>query len=112
VVFPRQTSATISYPIWLASTLKETKVHYIKKGGTDPAGCTGGSVTAPTAESGNLCIYAGFEELSNAELFGAGIEKANGENGSDRAGAEVVFVVHEIEQPAAIRVQGTWAVTG
>jgi hypothetical protein len=111
-VFPHETSANISFPIWLGALLKENKVHYIKVGGTAPAGCTGGTVSNPTAESGNLCVYAGVEALTNAELFGTGIERATGENGADRTGAQVVFVVHEIEQPSFIKVQGTWAVTG
>lgn len=35
--------------------------HYIKKGEAPPAGCTGGTFEAPTAEPGNLCIYGEIE---------------------------------------------------
>jgi hypothetical protein len=50
------------------------------------------------------------ESLTNAEWLA--IEKANAEPGAQSTGALVVFVAHEIEQPASIQAQGTWAVTG
>jgi hypothetical protein len=109
-VFPHETSAEISFPIWLAATLPSEDVHYIKVGETAPAGCTGGTVAKPTAESGNLCVYAGLESNTNAK-FDA-IEKASGEEGVQRSGAEVIFEVEVVEIEAKIHDSGTWAVTG
>ena len=33
--------------------------HFIASGTTPPAGCTGGTVAAPTAAPGNLCVFEG-----------------------------------------------------
>jgi len=33
--------------------------HYVKVGVVAPDGCTGGTVTAPTADPGHLCVYEG-----------------------------------------------------
>ncbi len=85
-------------------------MHYIKPKATAPAGCTGGTVAEPKAESGNLCVYAGVESLTEAEFFA--IEKATGEAGAQRSGAQVIFVDHEVEVPSFIQAQGTWAVGG
>jgi hypothetical protein len=115
-VFPSETSATISFPIWLATTvgtngiLSATAVHYVKVGETAGEGCTGGTLAHPTAEEGNLCVYAGIESVKNAKFIA--IERANGEEGAQRTGAQVIFEVNSAEEAAAIKAQGTWAVTG
>jgi hypothetical protein len=109
-VLPGETSATISFPIWLAAALPAESVHYIKAGETAPAGCTGGTAKAPKAESGNLCIYTGFEELETAKFLA--VEKGSGEEGTQRSGAQVIFEVSAVEKENKIRVMGTWAVTG
>jgi hypothetical protein len=77
---------------------------------TAPEGCTGGTVSHPTAEEGNLCVYAGVEALKNASFFA--IERANGEEGAQRTGAQVIFQVNSAEEVGFIRAQGTWALGG
>jgi hypothetical protein len=106
----QKTTAQISFPISLSGKLQAEAVHYVAVGEPAPPGCAGGTVSAPKAARGNLCVYAGLESFVNAE-FDA-IEQANGEQGAQRTGATVAFLPKGIEINPAIRAQGTWAVTG
>jgi hypothetical protein len=91
----------ISFPIPLAQELDVPHVHLVGANVTGTAGCAGGSVTEPKAESGNLCVYeqegnnlpADFAFSAGASTFGALIGGQVGGEG------EVVAV-------------GSWAVTG
>lgn len=97
-------------------TPPECEVHYISPDGKellDPFGgekistkCTG-TVAAPTAEPGHLCIYAGDIEKapfqSNAAIFKASTEEV----GASTAGAVLMVQFGE----AGTTGYGTWAVT-
>jgi hypothetical protein len=113
------TLGIISFPVALKSPIGETKVVFVKQAETAkpaveraPAAaehCTG-TLEAPTASSGYLCVYTGVEELQNAEFHG--IEKNENTPGTNRQGAAVMFEVLTVEGEAHARAQGTWAVTG
>jgi hypothetical protein len=106
----------ISFPVPLATELTEGAVHYITRAGIDPAGCEGGSAAAPTAQPGNLCVYAVQE--SNAVAAGGEIQRRiegpTGLPGASPAGAVVALAVSrdsvegEVDE---IHDLGTWAVT-
>jgi hypothetical protein len=94
----------ISFPIRLSSSLSATQVHYVKAGETAPSGCTGGTVSAPSAEPGNLCVYEGaslfltfsaiYDPTTSGEVEGA---STNGAilrfNGEEEASAWGTFAV-------------------
>ncbi|MGH2880064.1 MAG: hypothetical protein ACRDK4_10725 [Solirubrobacteraceae bacterium] len=94
-----------SFSIPLAAALDVSHVHYIKMGETAPTGCTGGTSEKPTAESGNLCVYATLEE----QVKGIQIENPGifGEEGAGTTGAWLLFNL----SGEAFGI-GTWAVTG
>jgi collagen type I/II/III/V/XI/XXIV/XXVII alpha len=98
--------APISFAIPLAAGLGAAQVHYVATGETAPAGCTGGTSEIPTAEPGNLCIYAtsnpflGFLAIDKSGASGAGAE------GASPTGAVLAF--SGVEESAAY---GTFAVT-
>jgi Collagen triple helix repeat (20 copies) len=94
-----------SFTIPLAAALKESNVHYIKSLETAPSGCIGGTVENPTAESGNLCVYAGQEE----EIAVESIERPGG--GSRGAGTTGAYGKFTVTGPDGFG-EGTWAVTG
>jgi hypothetical protein len=75
---------------------------------TVPAGCTGGTLAAPTAEPGNLCVYEGLNFLAHASLTGFGdpTNRALGTEGATKTGT-VLFV----NCAATCFTRGTWAVT-
>jgi hypothetical protein len=125
---PPLTSAQISFPVPLAAWLTETKVHYIEpkvrreletNQGTTVPGCKSKTaetihpLETPVAESGNLCVYAGFEEAEDEHFLAilTNLETP----GATRYGATVTFEVLTLEAaPEHIRIQasGTWAVKG
>ncbi len=106
----------ISFPIPLAAELTEGAVHYVSTTEIAPAGCTGGTAAAPTAQPGNLCVY-GLSEVNKVPIGGAvqrRVETAAGATGASPGGAVISFDVTKSEaegEPAAIRDRGTWAVT-
>jgi Collagen triple helix repeat (20 copies) len=54
---PYEDFTTISFPVRLAETLFRNQVHYVgKEGGGSGSACPG-TVEAPTATPGNLCVY-------------------------------------------------------
>ena len=93
-----------SFTIPLAAPLSGSQVHYIKPNDPAPAGCTGGTASNPTAEPGNLCVYAGVEVETESEFI---ISPVTGK-GASTAGAIVVFKV----TGSGGLGRGTWAVTG
>jgi len=115
----------ISFSIPLAAELAGTSVHYINAAGKEvvldkfvlkevtPTSCLG-TASAPTANSGNLCVYT--QSLSKATMFAggpiSGIQKAgsfvDAGAGASTAGAYLRFT--EVTE-GAFGV-GTWAVTG
>jgi hypothetical protein len=105
----RLAATAISFPIPVEPA--PTNVHYVAKGGTPPAGCSG-TAAAPVAEKGNLCVFTSEESLL-AAVF-KGIETPGGAAGASSFGAIVSFE-GTLEAPAEgasnINVRGTWAVT-
>jgi hypothetical protein len=96
----------ISFTIPLAALLDEEHVHFIKEGATPPAECPG-TVAAPKAASGNLCVYTGGESgAGNARVIHRLDEPE--EVGASTAGA---FVLVGAVTKLAFGV-GSWAVTG
>ena len=94
---------------WGFSLPSPPTAHFIPLGTTPPAGCTGGTVSAPTADPGNLCVYEQFADNITggtqttfnatgtdgvADPFGAGLA-ANATAGA----------------PTDTRWRGSWAVT-
>jgi hypothetical protein len=98
----------ISFTIRLVASLDANHVHYVKPGETAPAGCTGGTASAPTAEPGNFCIYASLQGfgLSFIHSIQPGAFETE-ELGAGTAGAVLVMIGGEGAQAG-----GTWAVTG
>jgi hypothetical protein len=93
----------ISFAIPLAAPLAEGKVHFVASGQAAPAGCTGGTAAEPTADPGNLCVYAASpSSLTFQSLINAGTESP----GAGTTGA--VLQLNGGEEATAL---GTWAVT-
>jgi hypothetical protein len=97
---------SVSFPIPLEESLGETSVHFMRANTTSTA-CPG-SALKPTAETGNLCIYTGFEEFLEPKP-GEGIVRPDFEAvGAGPSGAILQFV----QNISAVRGFGSWAVTG
>jgi len=107
-----QATGVIAFPVPLSVAISSSKVKYntATGPGKTSTGCTG-TLEAPTAAKGDLCTYAGKEELGPDTSF-KGIQNASGVAGSSQAGAFVIFEASE-KEPATniVKVQGTWAVT-
>ncbi len=101
----------ISFPIPLSTTLTKEQVHYIKKNGTVPPGCTGGTAVNPIAEKGNLCIYAASESTEPGKReFNVLAIILPGDNGAtEGAGKTGALIDASVE--AEGQAYGTWAVT-
>ena len=94
----------LSFPIPLAGA---PTPHFIEAGATPPAGCSG-SVAAPAASPGNLCVFSTFPlvDLTLRNFFDP--EKfIESPTASGKTGAIVLFNATEGSQQAA----GTYAVT-
>jgi hypothetical protein len=131
----------ISFPVKLAAPIGPTKVHLISSNGqevvisetdgsreerTPTAGCAGGTVTAPTAESGNLCVYSqttlstlGSETFIGSNLIHTPVSNCEGlaclaAFGGPGAGTGVTGALLEVafEAEEGAKAWGTWAVTG
>ena len=109
-VFPYRGIGSITFPVPLLENIEAENVHYVPPATSAPSGCAGGSVGDPKAETGNLCVYAGFELLENAELDA--ILNATEGRGAQQSGASVVFQAKEISKETKVKAQGTWAVAG
>jgi hypothetical protein len=92
-------STAISFIIPLATALTEPKLHYIKPGATPPPGCSG-TAESPEAESGNLCVFAGFEEGVETPTLALSADPKSG----------VLILLSPVATSAF--GQGSWVVTG
>jgi len=88
-----QLKLPLSFSIPLESALPETAVHVVGAGQTGPQECEEGTVEAPAAAPGNLCVYIQFgsnpnhvsEELEAGDLVATSPETA--ELGTGKVGA-------------------------
>ncbi len=146
---PTLTTAKITFPVALAHVIPEGRVIFINEAETIKPGrqrslpireaCgESGTLDAPTAQPGHLCVYAGVEDLRDRNAAGGvpthevhgtqtpfidaefiAIENRNLSPGTDRTGASVAFGVpaarnSEEEADHAyphIIANGTWAVS-
>ena len=93
----------ISFGIPLASA---PIANFIYAGDTPPAACPG-TVAAPQADPGNLCIYEGLN--TNIELEGVEDPVTGATNGTARPfGASVVGISTAVGD---VNSSGSWAVT-
>ena len=82
--------------------------HYIKTGDPIPTGCTGGTVAAPKADPGNLCIYEGVALGVGANRGEVDpVDDAAPDVKAEKYGAGVYATCNA----ATCFVEGTWAVT-
>jgi hypothetical protein len=103
---------SLSFPIPLAKALVAANVHFIEEGATAPAGCTGGSVSKPVAEPGNLCVYVGETEgalpQENGAIRDPELPRPHDlEAGAGAGGA----ILQLIDVATGTGAWGTWAVT-
>jgi hypothetical protein len=90
----------ISYPVPVATPLT---AHVIQPGDPVPAGCSG-SVTAPNASAGHVCLFVGFN--NNIASIGT-FSPYTGGGGTGREG---VVMNATFDAPAIVAVAtGTWA---
>ena len=94
----------ISFPIKLGGFIAAEKVHFGIQTEEPFHSICGGSVSNPTAPSGELCVY--FEELVNAN-FEEIRQLTNGAKGAGRPGAFLRFSMTGTGYGL-----GSWAVTG
>lgn len=95
---------SISFPIPLANALEAGKVHY--QGEANFASTCTGSAAAPTAPSGQLCVYVA---LAINQKINEILNVGTGEAGAGKAGAVVSTEATSAQGPTIL---GTWAVTG
>ena len=100
----------LSFPIQLGAPLDASHVHYINPAGKElpadvaPANCHG-SAAAPSADAGNLCVYASQEaEIAQRVIF-------NPDLGSLDVGAATAGALLQLEISEEGIAYGTWAVT-
>jgi hypothetical protein len=106
-----QATAPISFVVPLAAPLDSTHVHFVAFEEAEPPAACQGSVSSPTAEKGNLCVY---------ERFNSGLESGShplvtSPNAtflsSAGAGTSGAIVFLEPEGEAGVFGWGSWAVT-
>jgi hypothetical protein len=94
----------LSFPIPLAAA---PTAHFIEAGATPPAGCSG-SVAAPAASPGNLCVFSTFPLIGlTLRSFFDPENFTETSTASGKTGAIVLFNATEGSQQAA----GTYAVS-
>jgi hypothetical protein len=101
---------SISFPVPLSAALDSEHVFYVPTTGPESpeaeVACTG-SVEAPAAAKGDLCVYEGFLQAGLA-LSGRPITELNATTeGASTAGAILGF---EVTQPS-VSGRGSWSVT-
>ena len=108
-----------SFAIPLAEELESGHVHYINSAGeevleTGPVpntgACKGGTAVNPTAEPGNLCVYATEENETSSEsglIFNPSKPRSIPEGEAGKTGAYALFLINGENASGA----GTWAVT-
>ncbi len=97
-----QAISPISFTVPLALALDGTHVHY-QSDGDFATNCTG-TVEAPTAASGHLCVYEGLVSGGYQGI----LKMDGGTPGANTAGALLIFA----SPPAGIFGWGSWAVKG
>jgi hypothetical protein len=125
---PGYTLGPISFPTRLAGGLDEEHAVYLNKAQTAQAATERsltikeacgehGTLEAPEANAGFLCVYTGVEELQVASFHGithpSAAATGTGEKGASTTGAAVAYEVKELPlEPGEpfVRAQGTWAV--
>jgi Collagen triple helix repeat (20 copies) len=105
--------APISFPIRLAAPLAGSQVHYINELGEEVVGATKqpsttchGTLAAPTADPGHLCVYAAEEFGVNAQYI-IKAEDPEESKGGSIVGAVITVATASVESQA----WGVWAVT-
>jgi hypothetical protein len=97
----------VSFLLSLPSSIKAPNIHYIEEKEAVPSGC-GGSVAAPIAAPGNLCIFEG-------RSVGNGANRGEVNPIDDEAPNESMpvfgFGVYSSCETLPCVVEGTWAVT-
>jgi hypothetical protein len=117
---PEELIVPISFLVPLESGLGEAEVHYINAAGKEvydssrdartSTACTGSAVN-PTAEPGNLCVYAALFSGPEPPIWSADIQVPGatpGVPGTATAGA----LIKIIYPPTETYGRGTWAVSG
>ena len=98
----------VSFLLSLPSPIKAPNIHYIEEKEAVPSGC-GGSVAAPIAAPGNLCI---FEGVSRNNTSNRGEVNPINDEAPDESMPVFGFGVYaECKEASACLVEGTWAVT-
>ena len=142
---PQFTAGVITFPIHLAHPLREPWVTYVSEAETQKPGSSrsaevkaacgeAGTLAAPTANPGHLCVYSASEDFRDRDSSGGiplraghpfvdaefeGIVNHWDSPGADKTGARVAFGVPDIRTPEEeakqayphITAHGTWAVT-
>ena len=99
----------ISFTIPVEGEASITESHFIKQGGTPPPGCEGGTVKAPSAEPGNLCVFSGEGESNVSNVL---IGNVNGSFEPPLGGpGSLMLVAMKEEGGGAGQDYGSWAVT-
>jgi hypothetical protein len=102
-------TGAISFPIPLEVNLGETEVVFLEPGEGETEECPG-TVGAPEAKTGFLCVYTFFSGLEPAlGVIHNPAESPFGPAGAGSTGAVLTFALPEGEEFAG--AQGTWAVT-
>jgi hypothetical protein len=95
--------APISFQFPLSTALPEANVHFIALGDETGTGPCAGTINAPTAQSGHLCVYTSEEEIgpsSSAVYGGVAVPKPG------KSGAILKFTITGLAS-----ANGTWVVT-
>jgi hypothetical protein len=96
--------ATVSFGIPLSAPIALAHMHLINDLNSIPSGCTGGTISIPKADPGNICIYN--SPLSAGQLIA--LLPFTGPNEATSTGAVGILGGVGLEQP----IFGTYAVTG
>jgi hypothetical protein len=100
-VTENRTFAPVSFAIPLGAA--EVPVHYMAEGVTPTTACPG-TIAAPLAAKGNVCVYASFEEET------AFLRPNNPEKSTETAGPSGTLLLFELESEEA-KARGVWVAT-
>ncbi|HSS39103.1 MAG TPA: hypothetical protein VLT58_10070 [Polyangia bacterium] len=98
----------VSFLLTLPTAPNASQIHYIKVGEAVPAGCSG-TVAAPAASAGNLCIFEGVATVGVGENRGE-VNPINDE-APNMSMPVFGFGVFATCTTAPCVVEGSWAVT-
>ncbi len=105
----QQYRVSVSFLLSLPTAPNASQIHYIKVGEAIPSGCTGGTVAAPAAAPGNLCIFEGVASAGNDANRGE-VNPINDE-APNLSMPVFGFAVYASCTTAPCVIEGTWAVT-